>query len=95
MLFDIYLCEFLDLVINSHVKFKHIIWFNLITLFNYDARIIVLSVGNSIECIDTVDTLRFNAIECILNTNLVANVWILESLYSNDHIVDKFLNVLS
>lgn len=95
MLFDIHLCEFLDLVVNSHIQFKHVVWFNLITLFNYDARVIVFSVGNSIECIDTINTLRFDAIEYILNTDLIANIWILESLYSDDHIVNKFLNVLS
>lgn len=94
MLLDINLCEFLDLIIDSHVKFEHIIRFNLITLLDYDASVIIFGVGDSVKCVNTVDAIGLDAIERVLNTNFVANVWILESLQGDNHIVDELLNIL-
>ena len=57
VLLDVNLGEFLDLVIDSHVKFKHIVLFDFITLLNNNTGVILFRVCKSIECVNTIDTL--------------------------------------
>ena len=88
VLLDINLCEFLDLVIDSHVKFKHIILFDFITLLNNNTGVIFFRVCKSIEGVNTVDTLWFDTIKGILNTNFINDIRIIECLQCDNHVVD-------
>ena len=80
MLFDIDFGEFLDLIVDSHVKFKHIVLFDLITFFNNNAGVIFFCVRKSIKGVNTINALRFDMVKGILNTNFINNVWIVKSL---------------
>lgn len=80
MLFDIDFGEFLDLVVDSHVKFKYIVLFDLIVFFNNNTGIIFFCVRKSIKGVNAVNALRFDMVKGILNTNFIDNVWIVKSL---------------
>lgn len=80
MLFDIDFGEFLDLVVDSHVKFKHVVLFDLIMFFNNNTGVIFFCVRKSIKCINTVNALRFDMVKGILNTNFIDNIRIIKSL---------------